>query len=340
MADTTSFLSMVLVAALSSLVSSVVPLMWYRNGIKKRTLHALLGVSAGILFALATIDLIPEGIAVSSAPVSLEESEHQRLLRAKEHVHDSAPHEHHEEASSKKRNNLDHQHAQDDQSAFGRKVTMIGVAMGFFSLVLLEHLMLSMGFEHTHSTDDDEAKLVEIGDAHSHSHAHVHSKKSDSNTGLSDSFSLTAFAAIAIHSLVDGVVIGGSFRVSSAIGARVAIAIVLHKVPDGFVVASLLAASNRSRKWVSYCLSLFTFFSLIVVMEQVWVGALSSVTPIGAVLGYALLTGISSSVLGSVLGNEWLFRVVVFVLLFLFHILLLLGFAAGTFLFIGKNLQI
>jgi zinc transporter ZupT len=99
--------------------------------------------------------------------------------------------------------------------------------------------------------------------------------------------------AIAVHSFVDGIVIGGSFRVSSAIGARVAIAIVLHKVPDGFVVASLLAASNRSRKgW--------------------WVAALSSITPMGAILGYALLTGIPSTVLGAVL-----------------------GFAAGTFLFIS-----
>merc|ERR1711991_1261007 len=103
----------------------------------------------------------------------------------------------------------------------------------------------------------------------------------------------TAFAAIAVHSLVDGVVIGGSFRVSATIGARVAVAIVLHKIPDGFVVASLLAASNRTRK-------------------PLWVGALSCVTPLGAVLGYSLLTGIPPSVLGGVL-----------------------GFAAGTFLFIS-----
>jgi zinc transporter ZupT len=76
-----------------------------------------------------------------------------------------------------------------------------------------------------------------------------------------------------VHSLVDGIVIGGSFRVSATIGARVAVAIVLHKIPDGFVVASLLTATNRSRK-------------------PLWVLALSSITPIGAVAGYAVLTGI------------------------------------------------
>ena len=61
-----SFLTMVLLSALSSLAAAVVPLVLYRNGVKKGTLHILLGVSAGILFAIATIDLIPEGISVTS----------------------------------------------------------------------------------------------------------------------------------------------------------------------------------------------------------------------------------------------------------------------------------
>lgn len=81
------------------------------------------------------------------------------------------------------------------------------------------------------------------------------------------------------------------------------------KIPDGFVVASLLAATNRSNKWL-------------------WVGFLSSITPFGAMMGefgtfsfslltiilsgFSMLTGIPPSVLGGVL-----------------------GFAAGTFLFIS-----
>jgi hypothetical protein len=83
-----SSLSKVVIAAFSSLVSSLVPLYWYRNGINKRTLHALLGVSAGILFALATIDLIPEGIAVSSVNQRTVLKK-QQAHRVKEHVHEA-----------------------------------------------------------------------------------------------------------------------------------------------------------------------------------------------------------------------------------------------------------
>jgi zinc transporter ZupT len=255
----------------------VVPLIWYRNGIKKGTLHLLLGVSAGILLAIATVDLIPEGIAVSSVDYQKSYEKAQAEYLKKEHVHESKPavsagHEH------------DHDH--DAHIAeFGRIVTMVGVGLGFLTLVLMEHMMLSMGVGHSHGA-------VEEGDVE-HGHSHAHKDDDKKPQVLSETFSLTAFAALAIHSLVDGVVIGGSFRVSAKIGARVAVAIVLHKSPDGFVVASLLTATNRSRK-------------------PMWVAALSSITPIGAIVGYALLTGIRPSVLGGVL-----------------------GFAAGTFLFIS-----
>jgi zinc transporter ZupT len=112
-----------------------------------------------------------------------------------------------------------------------------------------------------------------------------------------------------VHSLVDGVVIGGSFRVSATIGSRVAVAIVLHKIPDGFVIASLLTATNRSRK-------------------PLWVLALSSITPVGAVVGYALLTGIPAR-FGSIV-------FLLFVFIFFSSVLGgVLGFAAGTFLFIS-----
>jgi zinc transporter ZupT len=191
----TEFPRMVGMSVLSSLVSGLVPLLFFRNGVKKNTLLLLLGLSAGILFAIATVDLIPEGIGVSSS-----------YRRAS--LHPPKGHEH------------DH----DNETAeFGRLVTMVGVGIGFFSLVLLEQIMVAFGATHSHQSEVAVGEDLEQG-------KHAHRNQS----GLSDSFSLTAFAAIAMHSLVDGIVIGGSFRVSSVIGVRVAIAIVLHKVRRGF----------------------------------------------------------------------------------------------------------
>lgn len=230
--------------------------------------------------SLLQVDLIPEGIAVSSTDHQKQMRDMQTSMLLKEGLvstangQGAALHDH----SS---------HGHDDGAhlaEFGRVVTMIGVGLGFMALVVMEHFMISMGVGHSHGADDD------FG--HSHDHAHDHNNK-EKGSGLSESFSLTAFAAIAVHSVVDGIVIGGSFRVSAEIGARVAVAIVLHKIPDGFVVASLLAATNRSRK-------------------PLWVALLSMATPLGAIVGYGLLTGIPPHVLGGVL-----------------------GFAAGTFLFIA-----
>jgi len=56
-----------------------------------------------------------------------------------------------------------------------------------------------------------------------------------------------AVLGLAIHALFDGVAIGSGFLVSSYLGAVIFMAVVLHKLPEGFTVASLLLASGRSR---------------------------------------------------------------------------------------------
>lgn len=56
-----------------------------------------------------------------------------------------------------------------------------------------------------------------------------------------------AVLGLAIHALFDGVAIGSGFLISSYLGAVIFLAVVLHKLPEGFTVASLLLASGRSR---------------------------------------------------------------------------------------------
>jgi zinc transporter ZupT len=56
----------------------------------------------------------------------------------------------------------------------------------------------------------------------------------------------TAIGGLVIHSLFDGVSIAASFLVSYKVGLLVFIAIMLHKVPEGFTVASIMLASGRS----------------------------------------------------------------------------------------------
>ena len=58
----------------------------------------------------------------------------------------------------------------------------------------------------------------------------------------------TALLGLALHALFDGISIGSGFLVDPRLGILIAIAIFLHKVPEGFTVASIMVAAGRSRR--------------------------------------------------------------------------------------------
>jgi len=57
-----------------------------------------------------------------------------------------------------------------------------------------------------------------------------------------------AIGGLTIHTFFDGVSIASAFLVNLKVGLLVFIAIMLHKVPEGFTVASIMLASGRSSK--------------------------------------------------------------------------------------------
>ncbi|MGE5175709.1 MAG: ZIP family metal transporter [Hyphomicrobiales bacterium] len=56
----------------------------------------------------------------------------------------------------------------------------------------------------------------------------------------------TALLGLALHTLFDGISIGSGFLVGPGLGVLIAIAIFLHKIPEGFTVASIMVAAGRS----------------------------------------------------------------------------------------------
>jgi zinc transporter ZupT len=56
----------------------------------------------------------------------------------------------------------------------------------------------------------------------------------------------TAIGGLTIHTFFDGVSIAAAFLVNFKVGLLVFIAILLHKMPEGFTVASIMLASGRS----------------------------------------------------------------------------------------------
>ncbi|MEW6730675.1 MAG: ZIP family metal transporter [Acidobacteriota bacterium] len=97
------------------------------------------------------------------------------------------------------------------------------------SLVLLGYLAIQF-FEHTLA-----------------SHFHF-GEETHSDAMLSRHAAITAVGGLAIHTFFDGVSIASGFAIDTRLGLLIFIAILLHKLPEGFTVASIMLAAGRSRK--------------------------------------------------------------------------------------------
>jgi ZIP family zinc transporter/zinc and cadmium transporter len=96
------------------------------------------------------------------------------------------------------------------------------------ALVLAGYLLVHL-FEHT---------IV----PHFHFGEEVHPEALKGTAGISALFGL------AVHSVFDGLSIGSGFLIDRALGLLLFVAIVLHKAPEGFAIASVMLATRRSRR--------------------------------------------------------------------------------------------
>jgi zinc transporter ZupT len=293
-----SILFFALLAGTAPLIAAVIPFIIFKNGINQRPFNILLGLSAGLLFSIATLELIPEAMSMAQtapdrSPTGPKTIEARHLLQIYSHRYlsvseqpltptvDNGEHEDHgghegpEEHEEHEENNI--------------RTAMIGVGAGFMFLILVEEVMSLSGMGHSHGahTGKDESDDEEDQRA-----GHSHAKP----PGLRSSLSAVAFVGLAFHSLIDGMIIAGAFTASPEVGSRVALAILLHKFPDGFVMSSIVASQQSTFQTVHP----FTYIVLI-----------AGMTPLGAVIGVWLMGSFST-----------------------LAVAFILGFGAGTFLFI------
>jgi zinc transporter ZupT len=101
-------------------------------------------------------------------------------------------------------------------------------AVGGAMTLLLAGYLLIQFFEHTLAP-------------HFHFGAETHPE-----SFMRPSAAYTAVGGLWIHTFFDGVSIASAFLVNFKVGLLVFIAILLHKMPEGFTVASIMLASGRS----------------------------------------------------------------------------------------------
>lgn len=96
-------------------------------------------------------------------------------------------------------------------------------------------------------------------------------------TKLSGSFSIVALVGLAVHSFVDGIVMAGAFEASESMGNKVAWALIIHKIPDGFVMSALMAANRNNRDFYSG-ITLFRLHVLFYSLQQQHISSTSQVS--------------------------------------------------------------
>jgi hypothetical protein len=65
---------------------------------------------------------------------------------------------------------------------------------------------------------------------------------------MSAAVGVSALVGLVVHSFFDGLSIGSGFVVDRELGLLLFVAIVLHKAPEGFAIASIVLASRGSRR--------------------------------------------------------------------------------------------
>ncbi len=85
----------------------------------------------------------------------------------------------------------------------------------------------------------------------------------------------TALAGLSVHAFFDGLSIASGLAVSQSLGVLVFVAILLHKLPEGFTVASIAVASGQGRRGAlraSLVLAAATLIGALSLVDPAWVG--------------------------------------------------------------------
>ncbi|SFU72126.1 ZIP family metal transporter [Alicyclobacillus macrosporangiidus] len=108
--------------------------------------------------------------------------------------------------------------------------------------------------------------LVPAREGASDGHGHLHAEMLSQRAGLA------VLAGMLVHTLMDGIVIAGAFQVSRSAGVLMFLAITLHKLPEGFSMATVALAAGETR-WRAFTSSaLLAVSTLAGAALTLWLG--------------------------------------------------------------------
>lgn len=163
---------------------------------------------------------------------------------------------------------------------------MLALGAGF----LLALVFIELIPESFHLTNNSEfsvlAMLIGFSALHFFEHTvveHMHfGEETHHEVSVPHSSVFGAVGGLMLHAFFDGMSIAAAAEARSALGVLVFVAVLLHKIPEGLTVASVMMAGHRSKeesKWASIVLALSTILGALIVLlfvtlEESWVGFL------------------------------------------------------------------
>ena len=112
---------------------------------------------------------------------------------------------------------------------------IVWVLIGYFGLYVIENLFAT----HAHPSS--------AGDVHGHA---LVDSWSGHTAVISPAACWAAVAGLCIHAFLDGAAIVASFSIHPSTGALVFVAVLIHKVPEGSSLTSVLGAARQERRVV------------------------------------------------------------------------------------------
>ncbi len=117
------------------------------------------------------------------------------------------------------------------------------ILAGFLAIYLVENLFSTHA--HAHGMHDT------VHDPHEHEEGHGHalvSQYQPEECLISPPAATAALIGLLLHTLFDGVAIAAGFLASRHTGLIMFLAVIFHKVPEGFSMSALMLSAGRSRR--------------------------------------------------------------------------------------------
>jgi len=114
--------------------------------------------------------------------------------------------------------------------------TFVSMMPESFELSARAPIWILVGYALAHLFEHTFTSHFHFGEETHHEHA------------IRSGVSVSALVGLGLHSVFDGVAISTGFLVSVPLGLFIALAVILHKIPEGVTIASVVLAAGQSRR--------------------------------------------------------------------------------------------